>query len=172
MNAPRFGGVPVLCRVKRGSGDGYARCLGPFQDCLVRHESEGWYRAYPLSLADYKGVPMTSLGAKGSLVTGVAAAVGASICCVGPLLLLALGVSGAWIGSLTELEPYRPYLIGLTMVFLGLSFRELYLVPQACAAGTLCADPRSLRRQRLVFWVVCLLLLALIAVPWVAPFLY
>lgn len=115
---------------------------------------------------------MTSLGAKGSLVAGVAAAVGASVCCVGPLLLLALGVSGAWIGSLTELEPYRPYLIGLTLVFLGLSFRELYLVPQTCAPGTLCADPRSLRRQRLVFWVVCLLLLALIAVPWLAPFLY
>lgn len=115
---------------------------------------------------------MMSLGAKGSLVAGVAAAVGASVCCVGPLLLLALGVSGAWIGSLTEFEPYRPYLIGLTLVFLGMSFRKLYLVPQACAPGTLCADPQSLRRQRLVFWVVCLLLLALIAVPWVAPFLY
>ena len=115
---------------------------------------------------------MTSLGAKGSLLAGVAAAVGASVCCVGPLVLLALGVSGAWIGSLTEFEPYRPYLIGLTVVFLGLSFRKLYLVPQACVPGTLCADPQSVVRQRLLFWIVCLLLLALIAVPWVAPFLY
>jgi hypothetical protein len=39
------------------------------------------------------------------LIAGILSAIGASICCVGPLLLLALGVSGAWIGSLTALEP-------------------------------------------------------------------
>ena len=37
----------------------------------------------------------------------------------------ALGISGAWIGSLTALEPYRPALIGLTLLFLGLAFRKL-----------------------------------------------
>ena len=34
----------------------------------------------------------------GFLAAGILAAVGASICCVGPLMLLALGASGAWIG--------------------------------------------------------------------------
>jgi MerT mercuric transport protein len=47
------------------------------------------------------------------LIAGILSAIGASICCVGPLVLLALGVSGAWIGSLTALEPYRPIFIGL-----------------------------------------------------------
>jgi mercuric ion transport protein len=68
------------------------------------------------------------VNAKSSLLAGVAAGIGASVCCVGPLALLALGVSGAWIGNLTALEPYRPLFIGLTLVFLGLAFLRLYLV--------------------------------------------
>jgi len=64
----------------------------------------------------------------GFLIAGILSAIGASICCVGPLVLLALGVSGAWIGSLTALEPYRPILIGVTVVFLGLAFYRLYVV--------------------------------------------
>jgi copper chaperone CopZ len=56
------------------------------------------------------------------LISGIFSAMGASICCVGPLVLLALGVGGAWIGSLTALEPYRPIFIGLTLLFLGFAF--------------------------------------------------
>src|SRR3546814_9143726 len=33
----------------------------------------------------------------------------ASACCVVPLLLVMLGISGAWIANLTALEPYKPY---------------------------------------------------------------
>lgn len=107
-----------------------------------------------------------------SLAGGVLAAIVASLCCVGPLVLLALGVSGAWIANLTALEPYRPIFIGIMLVFLGLAFRSLYLVPRACTPGTPCADPRTLRNQRIVFWVVSALLAILIAVPWVAPLFY
>jgi mercuric ion transport protein len=112
------------------------------------------------------------LNAKGSLVAGILAAIGASVCCVGPLVLLALGVGGAWIGNLTAFEPYRPLFIGLTLLFLALAFRKLYLVPLACAPGTLCADPQATMRQRLVFWSVAVLLLGLLAVPWFAPLFY
>ena len=62
------------------------------------------------------------LNAKTTLVGGVLASIGASACCVGPLLLLSLGISGAWIGNLTALEPYRPVFISLVIVFLGLAF--------------------------------------------------
>jgi mercuric ion transport protein len=112
------------------------------------------------------------LNAKGSLVAGVAAAIGASVCCVGPLVLLALGISGAWIGNLTALEPYRPIFIGLTVLFLGLAFRKLYLVPGACTSGNDCAEPRVIRRQRLTFWTVAALLLGLLLVPVVVPLFY
>jgi mercuric ion transport protein len=39
--------------------------------------------------------------------TGGLAAILASTCCLGPLVLVALGFSGAWIGNLTVLEPCR-----------------------------------------------------------------
>lgn len=115
---------------------------------------------------------MAQLTEKGSLIAGVLAAIGASVCCVGPLVLLALGIGGTWVGSLTAMEPYRPIFIGLTLLFLGLAFRKLYLVPQVCAPGTLCADSRTIKRQRLTFWIVAALLFGLLAVPSLAPLFY
>lgn len=101
-----------------------------------------------------------------SMIAAVIAAIGASVCCVGPLVLLALGIGGTWISSLTALEPYRPVFIGITLVFLFLAFRRLYLVPAACAPGDACAVPTTRRNQRLVFWVVTVLLIALLAFPY------
>ena len=115
---------------------------------------------------------MDSRNEKGTLIAGALAAVGASVCCVGPLVLLALGISGAWISGLTALEPLRPVFIALTLLFLGLSFRKVYLNPQACVPGTPCADPRTVKRQRGIFWVVTVLLLTLLAVPWVVPLFF
>jgi len=108
----------------------------------------------------------------GLLVAGILSAIGASICCVGPLVLLALGVSGAWIGSLTALEPYRPIFVGLTLLFLGFAFYRLYLVRPACSPAAACANPQTLKRQRLAFWIATALVLGLIAVPWFAPLFY
>lgn len=115
---------------------------------------------------------MARLTSKGSLIAGALTAIGASVCCVGPLVLLALGIGGTWVGSLTAMEPYRPIFIGLTLLFLGLAFRKLYLVPQGCAPEMPCADPRKTRRQRLIFWIVVVLLLSLLAVPRLAPLFY
>jgi mercuric ion transport protein len=97
------------------------------------------------------------------------AAILASLCCVAPLVLITLGISGAWISQLTALEPYRPILIGVMLVFLGLAFRQLYFVPVRCAPGEVCANPRLQRTQRQIFWVVVAGLAVLIAFPWYAP---
>ena len=112
---------------------------------------------------------MARFRVSGSLILGALAAFGASVCCVGPLLLLALGIGGAWIANLTALEPLRPWFMATTLLFLALSFRRLYLLPQACEPGTACAEPGVLERQRLIFWLVALALLALLSVPWLAP---
>lgn len=115
---------------------------------------------------------MASLNVKGSLVAGALAAVGASICCVGPLVLLTLGIGGVWVGSLMALEPMRPFFIGATLLFIALAFRRLYLVPRPCEPGMPCADSRAMKRQRLVFWLVVVILAGLLAVPWAAPRFY
>lgn len=101
-----------------------------------------------------------------SMVAAVIAAIGASLCCVGPLVLLALGIGGTWISSLAALEPYRPIFIGITLVFLFLAFRKLYLVPRQCAPGDACAVPSTLRNQRIIFWIVTVLLIALLTFPY------
>ena len=115
---------------------------------------------------------MPRLNANGSLLAGIAAGIGASVCCVGPLVLLTLGISGAWIGNLTALEPYRPFFIGLVLLFLGLAFRQLYLLPRNCKAESSCALPVTVQRQRLAFWAVAVLLAGLLLVPVVVPLFY
>jgi mercuric ion transport protein len=107
-----------------------------------------------------------------ALAGGVLAGIGASACCVGPFLLLSLGIGGAWIGHLTALEPYRPIFIGLTILFLFLAFRKLYLVPQSCGVEDNCVAERTLRVQRILFWIFVPLSLALAASPWLLPLFY
>lgn len=112
------------------------------------------------------------INTKGSLVASILAAIGASACCIGPLVLLALGIGGAWVGRLTALTPYSPIFTALTLVFLGLAFRQLYLGPRTCVPGAVCADERVVKRQRLLFWLVAVLLVVLLAFPLFAPLFY
>lgn len=107
-----------------------------------------------------------------SLYAAALAAVGASLCCVAPLVLLALGIGGAWVGSLTALEPYRPLFIAITGLFLWLAFRKLYLASPQCAPGASCAVPTTLRNQRIIFWVVTAMLTALLSFPYYAGLLF
>ncbi|MBI2311462.1 MAG: mercuric transport protein [Betaproteobacteria bacterium] len=96
--------------------------------------------------------------AAGSLAGGVLAAIGASLCCMGPLVLVTLGIGGSWLANLAALTPYRPYFLGAAAVFLALAFRKIYLVPatggQACSAGAACAVPGTRRAYRILFWMV------------------
>jgi mercuric ion transport protein len=103
------------------------------------------------------------------LVATLISAIGASICCVGPIVLLALGVGGVWIGSLTALEPYRPVFIGLTLLCLGFGFYRLYWAKPNFSSASGCANCHGLRRQRLGFWIVTALALGLIGISWLTP---
>ncbi len=110
--------------------------------------------------------PDPSTSSNGSIIAATLAAIGASLCCIGPLVLLTLGIGGAWISTLTALEPYRPIFIGVTLIFLGLAFRKLYLAPQRCAPGDACAISTTRRNQRIIFWIVGVLLVALLTFPY------
>ena len=108
------------------------------------------------------------------LAGGALAALAASACCLGPLALVLLGVSSAWIANLTALEPYRPVLIGAALVLMGLAGRRIYRTPAAevCAPGTLCALPQTNRTYRILFWLVSVLVLLALAFPLIVPFFY
>lgn len=66
---------------------------------------------------------------------GILAAIWPSICCGVPLVLVTLGISGAWIGTLTSFAPLRPVFVGLALVLFGFAIRRGFFSPKACAAG-------------------------------------
>ena len=80
---------------------------------------------------------------RGALVGGGLAAILASACCLGPLVLVTLGFSGAWIGNLTALEPYRPLFIGVALVAMGFAWRRIYRPASRarCARSLRCGPP-------------------------------
>ena len=75
------------------------------------------------------------------VVTGsLFGALAASSCCILPLTLFGLGVSGAWIGNFTQLAPYQPWFIAATIAFLGYGYWLVHRSSQlACADGEACA---------------------------------
>ena len=108
----------------------------------------------------------------GALFVGGLAAVLASTCCLGPLLLLALGLSGAWIGNLTRLEPYRPFLIAAALVALFFAGRRIFRPAQECGLGEICTVPRTRQIYKILFVTVSLLLLIALVFPYVVKFFY
>jgi len=105
-------------------------------------------------------------------IGGVITALLASSCCVGPLVLVALGASGAWIGNLSVLEPYRLYFAVVALVFLGLGFRQVYRKPRPCVEDTNCANPVSQRITKGALWFATALVLIALTIEWWAPLFY
>ena len=113
------------------------------------------------------GPDMAATSGWGALV----AALLASSCCILPLVLFLLGVSGAWIGNLTALAPYKPAFLGFAAVMLGIGFYQAYFRKPACADGTVCGTPASRRVARIVLWVSATLTLLAAVWDWLVPIL-
>ena len=113
-----------------------------------------------------------SKSGRGSLFAGGAAAILASACCLGPLVLITLGISGAWIGNLAALEPYRPWFIGAALVAMVFSWRQIYRPAEACQPGEICAVPQVRTAYKVVVWIVALLILTALVFPFVLPLFY
>jgi mercuric ion transport protein len=106
---------------------------------------------------------------RGALFAGGLAAILASTCCLGPLVLITLGFSGAWISNLTVLEPYRPIFIGAALVALFLAWRRIWRPATACKPGEVCAVPQVKTTYKLLFWGVAVLVLVALGFPYVLP---
>jgi mercuric ion transport protein len=100
---------------------------------------------------------------------GILAALGATSCCVIPFALFMLGVSGAWIGNLTALEPYQPIFTVIAAGCLGYGFYLVYRNPKvACAEGTYCARPGSNRAAKAGLWTATFLVVIALGFPKIA----
>lgn len=87
------------------------------------------------------------------------------------MLLVSLGFSGAWMGQLQVLEPFRPYTIGIALVALFFAYWRIFR-PQACAPGDICSVPKYRKAYKTVFWCVAVLVLVAIAYPYVVPYIF
>jgi mercuric ion transport protein len=99
---------------------------------------------------------------------GILGAIGASSCCVVPLVLALAGVSGAWIGRLTTLAPYQPAFLAIGAIFVGSGFWRAYGRREACD-GPECGTPASRRWTRMALWLGAALLLSAATIELWAP---
>lgn len=115
---------------------------------------------------------MTRNSERSTLAIGGFAAVLASACCLGPLILVSIGLSGAWIGQLTRLEPFRPWFLIISVIALVFAYRRIFRSVADCAPGEVCAAPTVRRAYRWLFWLVAVLVLVAFGFPYVAPWFY
>ena len=98
---------------------------------------------------------------------GIFGAIVASSCCVIPLVLTLLGVSGAWMSNLRALAPYQPYFIAMTAVFIGFGFYQVYWKPrQVCNVDAACAQPLPNRLVKSGLWIGTVLVLTALTFPY------
>jgi len=101
---------------------------------------------------------------------GLVGALAASSCCILPLVLFSLGVSGAWIGNFTRLAPYQPYFIAVAIGCLGYGYWLVYRSAKlACANGDACARPLPNRFVKTGLILASLLVVAALGFDFLAP---
>lgn len=109
---------------------------------------------------------------RGALAVGGVAALLASSCCLGPLVLVMLGLSGAWIGRLTLFEPYRPIFLGVALVAMAFAYQRIFRADPVCVPGEVCAMPQVKTTYKAAFWIVAALVLVALGFPYVMPLFY
>lgn len=98
----------------------------------------------------------------GAMGAAVAAVLG-TLCCAGPVVVAVLGAGGALAAA--RLEPYRPYLLGVSFVMLGIGFFRAYRPHPADSDGVFCTARKG-RIVRTLLWLAALVTLASALAPW------
>lgn len=172
----RTGQSSASTRIRAEVKAGHCRCEveNPSGRCCLGEV----IRAEKHATANIKGTASPAKSSKsamaGSSAGGVLAAFLASICCIGPVVFAALGVGvGATgllantAGVLKALLPYRPLFIGLTTVFLGVSFYVAYRKPMVGDASCqTCVSASGFRSNRWLLWIIAGLAVALVLAPY------
>jgi len=133
---------------------------------------------------DEQAPPKLSLGL---LLVAVTSSLLASTCCLFPLVLVLLGITGAWMVHLTVLKPWVPLLTVIALVALVGSGYLLFRPVTSCTvpddvsnnvssavsgavSGDACVDSRRVAQR--IYLVSGLLVSGLLLFPVVAPIFY
>ncbi len=91
------------------------------------------------------------------------AALAASLCCILPIVFVLAGAG--IVGASAFFETWRPVLLAITFILLGLGFYLAYTRPKACAPGSACERPVMKRAGRLWLWIATVFVLVFAAFP-------
>jgi mercuric ion transport protein len=101
----------------------------------------------------------------------VLASLAASTCCVLPLVLVLVGVGGAWMANLAALKPLTPAFVGVTLGALGWAAYLVFFKKAECAAlDGACETTRPVVRR--VFAACTIFIALLLLFPLAAPLFY
>lgn len=104
-------------------------------------------------------------------VGSVASSVLASACCLGPLVFVLLGISGAAFAQ--RFEPLRPFFLVATYALLGVAFYSTYRPARAeCGPGEACEMPRANRVGKVMLWIAAVVVLLATAFPIYSVYLF
>ena len=101
------------------------------------------------------------------VAAGIIAALGASLCCITPILALIAGVGGV-ASAFSWLDPFRPYLVGLTGIVLAFAWYQK-LKPRKEALACDCEDDQQKKpfvQSKVFLGFVTALALVLLAFPY------
>ncbi|WP_165973870.1 mercuric transporter MerT family protein [Paucimonas lemoignei] len=110
---------------------------------------------------------------RGLIALAVVSTLIASTCCVLPLVLVLVGITGAWMVNLTALQPYTPIFTVMAIAALIWAGYLIFLKPaKACSTldGAACGTTR--RATKWIFWGCALFIAALLSFPLFAPYFY
>jgi hypothetical protein len=102
------------------------------------------------------------IGAAGSAATSLLA----TLCCVGPLGYAVLGAGGVLVAA--RLQPWRPWTLGATALFLAFGFWSAYRRRVSVVDGRVCRV-RASRAIRWTLWVAAVVTVAVAVLPEVLP---
>ena len=101
-------------------------------------------------------------------IAAIGAAFLASLCCIGPILFVTLGVGA---GLASQFEPLRPVFIVLTMALLAMGFYSVYGRRPAvdsgasCSVESSCGAPRRRTRDKVLLWIAAAVVLIVLTFP-------
>lgn len=96
----------------------------------------------------------------GSLISAIIA----SLCCIGPIVLAVLGVGGA--GLFSKFASLRPYLMGMTVVFLSLAFYFTYRKRKIRCEDGSCKIRRAPKWNKIALWAATIFVVFFLAFPY------
>ena len=99
--------------------------------------------------------------AGGSILTAILA----SFCCIGPLILASIGMSG--LGFIGPIAKYRPIFIGITFALIGVSYYFIYGRKEPCCPGESCKRRWT---QEVPLWVITAIAVGLVAYAYTKEF--